>query len=152
MYDWMRWLSKGIGVWPLAPNDYLFALSYLYFTSVMGSALIDLYISLGNLRKVIDNLSESLALMHLYTSTLMLRVHCEKLRYVLTELLKDFKISAFENSIELKIFLAHIKEGKTFAKAVLYFIAVTEVIWYILPIVIISSISGKSVINSSISI
>ncbi|XP_044588603.1 odorant receptor 13a-like [Cotesia glomerata] len=141
MYDWMRWLSKGIGVWPLAPNDYLFALSYLYFTSVMASALIDLYISLGNLRKVIDNLSESLALMHLYTSTLMLRVHCGKLRYVLTELLKDYKINAFENSTELKIFLAHIKEGKAFAKTVLYFIAVTEVIWYILPVVIISSIS-----------
>ncbi|KAG8038066.1 hypothetical protein G9C98_006391, partial [Cotesia typhae] len=134
IFDWGRWISKGIGVWPIAPNDYLFTVTFSYFTAVMILEFVDLYTCLGNFEKVIDNLTENLAFVHIYVRTLMLRVYIDELRYVITESLNDYKASAFRNSIEIKIFMSHINKGKLFAKVVLTFIAMTEITWYLQPL------------------
>ncbi|XP_057334697.1 odorant receptor 13a-like [Microplitis mediator] len=134
MFDWGKWISKGIGVWPLAPNDYLFTTTFIYFTAVMMLECVDLYTCLGDFEKVIDNLTENLAFVHIYVRTLMLRVHIDKLRDVMSESLKDYRTSAFKNSTEIKLFMTHINKGKLFAKVVITFIAMTEVTWYLQPL------------------
>nr|AGG17946.1 olfactory receptor 13 [Microplitis mediator] len=133
-FYWGKWMSKWIGVWPLAPNFYLFNVTFAYFTAVMLLEYVDLFFCLPNFEKVLDNLTENLSFTIIYVRTLMLRVHNYKLGTAIRECLKDSSVSAFRNSKEIDIFVQYTKEGKFFAKFVIAFAAMTETSWYLRPI------------------
>ncbi|XP_057334685.1 putative odorant receptor 85d [Microplitis mediator] len=133
-FYWGKWMSKWIGVWPLAPNFYLFNVTFAYFTAVMLLEYVDLFFCLPNFEKVLDNLTESLSFTIIYVRTFTLRVYNYKLGNAIRECLKDSSVSAFANSKEIDIFVQYTKEGKFFAKFVIAFTAMTEASWYLRPI------------------
>ncbi|CAD6213298.1 GSCOCT00004010001.2-RA-CDS, partial [Cotesia congregata] len=147
VFTWARIMSKCIGVWPLDPNYYLFNLSFLYFTYIMFTEYVNLFYCLPNLKKVVNNLTENLAFTHIYVRTLMLRVHIEKLREIISESLKDYHVSAYKNSEEVYLFMSYMKKGKFFVKYATIFVAMTVTSWFIRPI---TSSSAQAPHNSTI--
>ncbi|XP_057334700.1 odorant receptor 13a-like [Microplitis mediator] len=134
VFTWARLMSKCIGVWPLEPNYHLFNICFFYFTYIMITEYINLYYCLPNFKKVLGNLVENLAFTHMYVRTLMLRVHINKLRYIISESLKDYHASAYQNSEEVNEFLIYVRKGKFFVKAAGIFVISTATSWYIRPI------------------
>lgn len=134
MFYWGERVSRGIGVWPLAPNNNLFTVSLIYLTVTGSLEYVSLYKDYIDFTSAIDMITEILAFQHIYVSVLMLRVHNNKLRYLITESLKDYQMSAFKNSLEIKIFVAYINKGRAFAKFVITFIATTAISWFFMPL------------------
>ncbi|CAD6213304.1 GSCOCT00004012001.3-RA-CDS, partial [Cotesia congregata] len=134
MFYWGEKVSRGIGAWPLAPNNNLFTVFFIYLTVVGSLEYVSLFKEYIDFTSAIDMITEILAFQHIYVSVLMLRVHTDKLRYLITESLKDYQMSAFKNSLEIKIFIAYINKGRAFAKFVITFIATTAISWFFMPL------------------
>ncbi|CAD6213294.1 GSCOCT00014018001.2-RA-CDS, partial [Cotesia congregata] len=144
VFSWVRLISKLIGIWPLDPNYYLYNICITYFTYIMITEYIDLYFCLPNFKKVINNLTESLAFTQMYVRGIMLRVHIKKLQRITAESVKDYQVSAFKNPDEVYEFLSYVKRGKFFVRAVTIFILSTTTSWFLRPIT--SSTPSTSII------
>ncbi|CAD6213314.1 GSCOCT00004014001.3-RA-CDS, partial [Cotesia congregata] len=136
IFNWGRRVSKGLGMWPLAPNNYIFVITFFYFTFAMGLEWLDFINSLHDLDKVINNLSDSLAFTHTFVRGLILRFHVKEIRMLINSSMQDFNIGTFKNSTEVKIFLNHIDRGKRVTRYIILFIAITEIIWFLQPLAI----------------
>ncbi|XP_057334191.1 uncharacterized protein LOC130673251 [Microplitis mediator] len=135
VFDWARWVSTGIGVWPLALNNYLFNIAFLYFTIVMIFEYIDLYIYIYDLKAVMENLSENIAFTIVYMYTFLIRVNIEKFAKIFKQVLMDYNsASAFKNLEEVKVFMMYTNNAKIFTKSIIISIAMSEFLWYIQPL------------------
>ncbi|XP_014298820.1 odorant receptor 85b-like [Microplitis demolitor] len=134
LFTWARFVSKGIGVWPLEPNYYIFNICIIYGAYIMITEYIDLYYCLPNLKKVINNLTESLAFTQMYLRAVLLRIYIKKFHYLMSEALKDYHVSAYKNSDEVYEFMGYVKKGRFFVKAVTIFVISTTSSWFLRPI------------------
>ncbi|XP_057334696.1 odorant receptor 67a-like [Microplitis mediator] len=135
VFDWARWISVGIGVWPLALNSYIFNIAFFYFTIVMIFEYIDLFVHVYDFAAVVDNLSENLALTIVYSYTFSLRFYNKKLALVFKEALMDYKsASAFKNLKEVEVFIIYTNTAKFFAKYIIILIALTDIVWLVQPL------------------
>ncbi|XP_044588832.1 uncharacterized protein LOC123268014 [Cotesia glomerata] len=134
MLGWVRFISKGIGVWPLEPNLYLNNVCLAYFTYIMITEYIAMFLCLPNLKKIVNLLAESLPFTQIYLRTLLLRIHIDKLRKVADECMKDYRVSAFANPEEIYIFMGYIKKGKFYVKIGASFVFAASTSWFLRPV------------------
>ncbi|XP_014298822.1 odorant receptor 85b-like [Microplitis demolitor] len=147
-FYWAKRMSRCIGLWPVAPNYYLFNICILYFSVLMVLELIDLYNSVYDIDKLIDNFTENLASTHMYARILMLRVHNYRIGKMIMQAMKDYRISAFKNSYEINVFMEFVNKGKFLIKGLFIFIMSTEISWFLKPLTTPSS-SDNSIINEN---
>nr|WGO81822.1 olfactory receptor 152 [Microplitis mediator] len=135
VFDWARWISVGIGVWPLTLNNYIFNIAFFYSTVVLIFEFIDLFVHIYDFAAVVDNLSESLAITIDYSYTFSLRFYHKKLAQVFKEALMDYNsASAFKNLGEVEVFMMYTNNAKVFTKYIIISIAMSEFLWYIQPL------------------
>ncbi|XP_057334695.1 odorant receptor 67a-like [Microplitis mediator] len=135
VFDWARWISVGIGVWPLALNSYIFNIAFLYFTIVLILEYIDLFVHIYDFAAFVDNLSEILPFTIEYSYTFSLRFYNKKLAQVFKEALMDYNsASAFKNLKEVEVFITYTNTAKFFAKNIIIFVALTEIVWWLQPL------------------
>ncbi|CAD6213320.1 GSCOCT00004016001.2-RA-CDS, partial [Cotesia congregata] len=140
VFDWANWISVGIGVWPLTPNNYLFNLVFVYFTVVMILEYTDLFVHIDDFASVVDNLSENLALTIVYSYTFSLRFYEKKLAQVFRETLMDYDSDkALKNMKEVKLFMVYTNNAKFFAKYIIILIALTDFVWLFQPLIFMST-------------
>lgn len=148
MLGWVRFISKGIGVWPLEPNLYLNNVCLAYFTYIMITEYIAMFLCLPNLKKIVNLLAESLPFTQIYLRTLLLRIHIDKLSKVAGECMKDYRVSAFENPEEIYIFMGYIRKGKFYVKIGASFVFAASTSWFLRPIT--SSVPATTIIPGKI--
>lgn len=140
VFDWANWISVGIGVWPLTPNNYLFNSVFVYFTVMMILEYTDLFVHIYDFESVIDNLSENLAFTIVYSYTFSLRFYEEKLAQVFRETLIDYNSDkALKNLKEVKLFMVYTNNAKFFAKYIFISIALTGIVWFLQPLILMST-------------
>ncbi|XP_057334693.1 uncharacterized protein LOC130673619 isoform X2 [Microplitis mediator] len=134
IFNWIKYVSRTLGLWPLAQNNFVFFTTFSYFTVVMILEWMDVYYSLNDFDRVLDNLLENLSYSHIYVRGIILRLKINKIRQVIEDTIDNFSVDKFKNSSEIKIFLSYINEGKFFVKSFISFMAMTVIIWYISPL------------------
>lgn len=134
IFDWIKRGSKGIGLWPLAPNNFFFIIAFIYFSIVIALEWMDFYYSLDDFDKVLDNLIESLSLSQIYIRLIILKLQINKLGQVIKDTMDNFSVEKFKSSSEIEIFLDYINEGKFFVKSIILFLAMTLITWYFGPL------------------
>ncbi|CAD6213312.1 GSCOCT00013815001.3-RA-CDS, partial [Cotesia congregata] len=134
IFDYSRRVSKAVGLWPLASNDYIFTFSYCYFTVILIFEWMDLYYSLDDLNSVLDNLTENLSFTQIYIRGIILRIHMNRLKEIIKNTIGDFSINSFKNPSEIKIFMTYIDKGRFFVKSIISFMAMTVITWYFQPL------------------
>lgn len=147
VFDWARWISVGIGVWPLALNNYIFNIGFFYFTIVMIFKYIDLFVNIYDLKAVMENLSENIAFTIVYMYTFLIRVNIKKFIQVFEQVLMDYNsASAFKNIKEVKVFMIYANNTKVFTKYIIISIAMSEFLWFIQPLTTSTTSSKKLLI------
>nr|WNA12532.1 olfactory receptor [Microplitis mediator] len=134
IFDWIRRVSKAVGLWPLAPNNFFFLITFIYFSIVITLEWMDFYYSLNDFDKVLDNLTESLSLSQIYIRLIILKLQIKKLGQVIKDTMDNFDVEKFKSSSEIEIFLNYIDEGKFFVKSIILFIVMTLITWYFGPL------------------
>ncbi|XP_053595983.1 odorant receptor 30a-like [Microplitis demolitor] len=134
IFDWSRRVSKFIGLWPLAPNNFIFFTTFSYFSVVMILEWMDFYYSLNDFDKILDNLTENLSFSQIYIRGIILKLQVNKLRQIIKVSMDGFNVNKFKNSSEIEIFLSFINKGKFFVKSIISFMAMTIITWYISPL------------------
>ncbi|XP_057334703.1 odorant receptor 85b-like [Microplitis mediator] len=134
VFDWARWISVGIGVWPLAPNNYIFNITFFYSTIFMIFEYIDIFFHIHDIAAIMDNLSENVPFTVVYVYTLFLRIERKELSLIFNELLSDYtRDDAFENLNEVKTFKIYSDNAKFFVKNIIGSAVASGIIWFLYP-------------------
>ncbi|CAD6213328.1 GSCOCT00014013001.2-RA-CDS, partial [Cotesia congregata] len=121
-------------VWPLVPNYYLFYFHVLCFSYAIILQVIDLYESINDVDKLIDNFTENLASTIVYVRIVMLRVHNYQTGKLLSQVIEDYNASVFKNSYEIKVFMKYVNKGRFMLKRLSIFIVSSEFFYSLDPL------------------
>ncbi|CAD6213332.1 GSCOCT00004019001.3-RA-CDS [Cotesia congregata] len=138
LLKWTENIARILGVWPPDPTYYLFNTLLMYVHFIMFLQLMYLYKSLHDLDQFLNVMSEYTVFVYIYTSILMLRVNNCQLGQLLTQILEDYKISAFNDSHEIDIFMQFINRARILMKGLIFYASMTEFLWYLKPLITLS--------------
>ncbi|CAD6213330.1 GSCOCT00014014001.2-RA-CDS [Cotesia congregata] len=77
----------------------------------MVLTITDMYKSVNNTEKFINNITESLRIVIVYVRMFMLRFNISSLGEIYSQIFKDYNVSDFENSQEIEVFMQFINKG-----------------------------------------
>lgn len=126
--------SKLIGLWPLAPNHFVFVITFAYFTTVMILEYMDLFCSITDIDQVLNNLFVNLTFTHIFIRGLLLKRHINKLGGVIEEMIQDFNVKTFKRSSEIKIFMSYINSARFFVKFTIIFMIMSIYPYFLKPL------------------
>ncbi|XP_044588608.1 uncharacterized protein LOC123267814 isoform X2 [Cotesia glomerata] len=113
-----------------ALNYYSFSLFTCYYTSEVVLTITDMYKSVNNTEKFINNVTESLEIVLVYVRMLLLRFNIFSLGEIYSQIFKDYNVSDFKNSEEIEVFMQFINKGIFLVRGFANFMIGTEAVWY----------------------
>lgn len=134
VFSWNRWLLSSIGLWPNAPNNFLFSINFGYFLYHMLLEYIDLALFIDNLEHVVENLTENMAFTQILMRMAMLKKYNRQLGVVINEALKDYDVKIYKNRQESEVFINYMNKAKIFVKLLCVFVAMTASSYFMKPI------------------
>nr|QNL14964.1 olfactory receptor 20 [Aulacocentrum confusum] len=132
--SWNKWLLSSLGLWPRAPNIFLFTINFGYFVYQMIHEYLNLFIFIDNLEHVIENLTENMAFTQILVRMAMLKKYNTQLRVVIDEAFKDYDVSLYKTPDEAKVFIDYIDKAKLFMKLLCTFVAMTATSFFAKPL------------------
>ncbi|CAD6213308.1 GSCOCT00013817001.3-RA-CDS [Cotesia congregata] len=134
VFTWTMKTSKLIGLWPLAPNNFVFVITFVYFSTFMILEYMDLFFSITDIDQVLNNLFVNLTFTHIFIRGLLLKRHINKLGGVIEEMIQDFNVKTFKQSSEVKVFMSYINSARFFVKFTIIFMIMSIYPYFLKPL------------------
>ncbi|XP_019696521.1 odorant receptor 85b-like isoform X1 [Harpegnathos saltator] len=135
--SWNKRLMSTLGLWPFRSNDLIFTVNFGYFSLLMILEYLDLFLFIGDLERVVMNLTENMAFSQIFVRMSALRLYNGQIGEVITEAMKDFDRTCYRTFEEMKTFISYNARSKIFVKLLMVFVALTATSYYLTPIIII---------------
>ncbi|XP_018396295.1 PREDICTED: odorant receptor 13a-like [Cyphomyrmex costatus] len=140
--SWNKWLMSTLGLWPLQSNDLIFSISFGYFSLLMILEYLDFFLCIGDLERVIMNLTENMGFSQIFVRMSMLWLYNDEIGEVITEAIKDFDEINYKTAEEIKAFVNYYAKSMIFFKLMMGFVAITASLYYFTPVLVILENGG----------